>query len=174
MGNRLLDVLAQQDPEAATEPMDRDSDRPFVHSQADCHLRGGLSIAVSGKLGTKFTEELGLALRGTFLLQAGHRAGEQGQRPLAMKELFRTVIRGRGFQLIPLLGVGLIQGDELTVTASLLTMSPRPFPGKKVVQKRQQEGAKATLVSIGQSQMLLGDELKEELLSQVLGFIRSV
>src|SRR5688572_14468585 len=79
-----------------------------------------------------------------------------------------------GFEPVAFLGHLLVQRHEDKLSATLLAVGPAPFARQEKVEQRQQERPKLSLLPVGQQQTLLRDELCERLLSQILGFVRTV
>ena len=108
-----------------------------------------------------------LARAGVPLSQAHDRLLDDGQRPLPFEDsLGREVVR-RLEPVAPLRLVG-VEGDGRHAASSLGGRFPRALVRKKVLQRREEEGAELSLGGVDGLNRLLLEQVNEEGLREIL------
>src|SRR5580700_6351484 len=95
---------------------------------------------------------------------------QQGEGPLFFEHPLGRQVVGR-FEAIAGLGIEAIQGNDRAASSAFLSMGAVPLVGKKMLQRRQQKGAKAALFPRNVVQEVLAEQSCEEFLREVLGLV---
>jgi hypothetical protein len=153
--------------------MNGHSDRSFAHPQplADSFINTPFALAAQQVL--RLIEKGRSTRHFAFALQRGHSLLEYLAGPLPEEFLFRRVIICR-LDHVAFFWSLLIERNENELPPAFQTMRPVPFPSQKVIEHGQQKSAELPFGSVGQSQVILSDELSEEFLRQILGVIWSM
>src|SRR5439155_18956666 len=140
-GDRQGDLLAQQDPEALTQPVDGNVNGADADAAFGSQVRPrGIAVA-TGEETLKRLKERALAGRDVFVPQYRHRPLENGKSPAPLEDHLGCALVGR-FERVACLGIGAVQGKRRSTAATALGVRPLTFVGEKVFQASQEEGTK--------------------------------
>jgi outer membrane receptor protein involved in Fe transport len=164
------DFVADEIPELTTKAVHRDFERTFRHAERCCGVGAARARFISNEVRLEMLEVLRFAAPNRLRLEARQRAVKDGNRPAAVEDRFRCLV-ARWFALESSLGTLEFERQNLDAAAALRGHVPVAFVGGKILERRQQKGAKAATTRIGMAEGLLLENLREERLRQVLRFI---
>lgn len=151
--------------------MGGDHHRALDHAQLSSHF--GI-LAGGGPLYQRSLQRLeqsALPLGIVLLAQPQQNLIEQRPCPALLEDAIRRHVVHR-FDSIACLGIQSVQGKDLRASAPFLGLSLVVLVGKKMLERRQQKGAKLTLRAIHVAQAMFLDQPREELLGQILRALR--
>src|SRR6266516_2851866 len=169
-GDRLGDLLAQQDSKALTQPVDGNVYGARTDAASGGQVRPrGIAVA-TGEETLKRLKEVALAGIGVFVPQLRHRPLEHGQRPAPLEHRLGCALVG-GFERVARFRVLAVQRKERLATAPALGVRPLALVGEKVFQASEEEGTKLPCCRLHAPEGVAFEETKKEFLREVLGFM---
>ena len=156
---------------SALQSQHGDLHRALADAQPLAHFDVRDRARFAHKKNLQLLKALPAARLGEFQFQPVKYAFEQRHGPAALEQLGGIEVVGE-FREVAVLGVLMVELDELRVAAAFLGLLLVAFVGEEVLQRHEQEGAELPLLPLHAAQGVLLHQVQHEALGQILSVRR--